>query len=169
MSRLLLSAAVLVVFTATSLPSEALAQEGALHPVAPQPPQSPTSNNSVISAPAQNCVLPLFSAAGFRSMTLRGNEARLSEKDRIDVKEINITVFSGDAATKVTTSVLSTEASYFPSQNLAQGPGDVHIIHYVDGTDASGDDWTYDFKREKVSIRHNVRVEFTQALNDPLK
>jgi hypothetical protein len=133
------------------------------------PPPSPSSNNSVISAPAQNWVLPLFSAAGFRSMTLRGNEARLAEKDRIDVKEINITVFSGDAATKVTSSVLSTEASYFPSQNLAQGPGNVHIIHYIDGTDASGENWTYDFKREKVSIRRNVRVEFQQALNDPLK
>jgi len=141
--------------------------EVALHPPAPAP-AAPAGGN-VISEPMQNWVLPLFSATGFRSMTLRGNEAQVISKNRIDVKEINITVFSGDAATKITTSVLSTEASYFPAQNLAEGPSHVHIIHYIDGTDASGDNWTYDFKREKVSIRHDVRVEFQQALNDPLK
>jgi len=132
-------------------------------------PQPAASSNAEITAPAHNWVLPLFTPTGFRSETLRGNEARMTTKDRIDVKEINITVFSSDAKTTITTSVLSTEASYFPSLNFAKGPGMVHIIHYVDGTDASGEDWTYDFKQEKVSLRHNVRVEFAQALNDPLK
>jgi len=127
------------------------------------------ADSAPITAPAHNWILPLFSPLGYRTLTLRGNEARLTDKDHIDVTEINVTIFSGDQATLVTTSVLSSQATYVPSLNLAYGPGHVRIIRLTDNSEASGEDWSYDFAHEKVSIHRNVRVVFHQALNDFLK
>jgi hypothetical protein len=124
---------------------------------------------AAITAPAHNWVLPLFTPNGYRSWTLRGDEVRFTSKDRIDVTFINITVFSGDAATIPTTSVLSEQASYFPALSLASGKGRVRIIRNIDGTEASGEDWSYDFTHEKVSIHRNVEVTFQQVLKDFLK
>ena len=52
------------------------------------------------SSPAKNWVLPLFTKEGFRSMTLSGDEVHPVSSDRIDVVNILITVFSGDASAR---------------------------------------------------------------------
>jgi hypothetical protein len=132
-------------------------------------PVGAANSDPVFNAPATNWVLPVFSPLGYRSFTLRGDEARLAKKDEIDVTNINITVFTGDAAAQVTSIVLSPQATYFPSRMQASGPSSVRIIRTADGTDAYGENWTYDFKTEKVSLRRNVRIVFKQQLNDFLK
>jgi hypothetical protein len=118
-------------------------------------------------APAQNWVLPLFSdKEGHRTMTLRGSEVRPLGQ-RIGVTDLSITIFSGDAAARVDSILLSAEAVFSPKENRAAGDKTVRFIR--DDIEVTGTGWTYDHAQKKVSLRENVRVTFAAQLNDILK
>ena len=118
--------------------------------------------------PAKNWVLPLFTAKdGFRSMTLRGSEVRPLGTTRIEVTDLNITVFSGDAAAHVETILLSPAAVFLPKEKRATGEKSVRLIH--DDIEVTGEGWTYDHEAKKVSLDRHVRVVFSAQLNDILK
>jgi hypothetical protein len=118
-------------------------------------------------SPAQDWKLPLFTKEGFRSMSLRGDRVYPVSAERIDVENIEITAFSGDAAQRVTSILLSAKASYFPKLQHASGPGAVRVIR-GDG-EISGEDWTYEKAGEKVSIRRNARIVLNANIGDMLK
>ena len=129
-----------------------------LLPAAPPPAATP---------PAVNWVLPLFTdKEGFRSMTLRGSEVRPQGRS-IAVTDLNITIFSGDAAARVDSILLSREATFFPKENRASG---TQSVRYIRGDiDVTGVGWDYDHAGKKISLRDQVRVTFTAQLNDILK
>lgn len=127
---------------------------------APAPP-------AVASVPAMNWVLPLFTdKEGWRTMTLRGTDVRQA-KDHLAVTDLSITVFSGDAAAKVDTILLSPDAQYYPKENRATGAKAVRVIR--DDIEVTGNGWNYDHAAKKVSLDNNVRVVFRAELNDILK
>ena len=120
------------------------------------------------SVPAKNWVLPLFTAKeGYRSMTLRGSEVRPVGNNRIEVTDLNITVFSGDAAATVESILLSPAAAFFPKEKRASGDKSVRLIR--DDIEVTGEGWTYDHDAKKVFLARNVRVVFRAQLNDILK
>lgn len=129
-------------------------------------PLSP-SKEITFETPARNWALPLFSKEGYHTLTLRGASATPVGTDRIDVSDINITVFSGDAEAKVETVVLSPAATFLLTDRFARGATDVRLIR--DDLEVSGSGWSYDFKAKKVSIARNTRVVFYSALPDILK
>ncbi len=119
------------------------------------------------SAPAVNWVLPLFSdKEGHRTMTLRGTEVRPSGKT-VTVTNLNITTFSGDAAAKVDSILLSPLAVFSQKENRASGDQTVRFIQ--DDIEVTGSRWSYDHATKKVSLQENVRVTFSAKLNDILK
>ena len=133
------------------------------HAQAPQPAPAPP-----VAVPAKNWVLPLFTAKdGFRSMTLRGSEVRPVGTTRVEVVDLSITVFSGDAAANVETMLLSPAASFFPKEKRATGEKTVRLIR--DDIELVGEGWTYDHEGKRVSLARNVRVVFRAQLNDILK
>jgi hypothetical protein len=118
-------------------------------------------------APAVNWVLPIFTdKEGFRSMTLRGTEVRPTGKN-IEVTDLSITIFSGDAATQVDSMLLSPSAVFTPKENRAGGEKSVRFIR--DDIEVTGVGWNYDHTAKKVSLQQNVRVTFRAQLNDILK
>ncbi len=139
----------------------AQAPKSALSPAAP-------ASSAPVAVPAKNWILPLFTAKdGFRSMTLRGSEVRPVSPARIDVTDLSITVFSGDAAAHVETILLSPAAIFFPKEKRASGDKSVRLIR--DDIEVTGEGWTYDHHGKKVSFARNVRVVFRAQLNDILK
>ncbi len=121
-----------------------------------------------VGAPAKNWVLPLFTdKEGFHTMTLRGSEARAVGDDQLDVTDLNITVFSGDAAAHVDTMLLSPQASFFQSEKRANGDHFVRVIR--DDLEASGQRWTYDYVQKKVTLDGRVRIVFRAELKDLLQ
>jgi hypothetical protein len=128
--------------------------------------QEPASQDG---APAKNWSLALFTKEGYHSMTLRGTEVRQVSEDRIDVVDINITVFSGDASARIDKIILSPSASYFPRENRASGAQSVRVIMVDDGAEITGEDWTCDEVGKKVSIRRHAHVTFRQQLPDILR
>jgi hypothetical protein len=136
---------------------------------APTAPSAKTNGTAATSggAPAVNWVLPIFTdKEGFRSMTLRGSEVRPTGKS-IEVTDLSITIFSGDAATQVDSMLLSPSAVFTPKENRAGGEKSVRFIR--DDIEVTGVGWTYDHTAKKVSLQQNVRVTFRAQLNDILK
>ena len=118
-------------------------------------------------APAQNWVLPIFTdKEGYRSMTLRGTEVRPRGKD-VEVTDLSITVFTGDASARVDSILLSPAAVFHTKENRASGDKAVRFIR--DDFEVTGVGWTYDHAARKVSLQSNVRVTFRTPLNDILK
>ncbi len=118
-------------------------------------------------APAENWVLPIFTdKEGYRSMTLRGTEVRPRGRD-IEVTDLNITVFSGDAAARVDSILLSASAVFYPKENRAAGEKSVRFIR--DDFEVTGVGWNYEHAARKVSLQSKVRVTFRTPLNDILK
>ena len=120
-----------------------------------------------INPTVKNWVQPLFTKEGYHKLTLRGDQMKPVSRDEINVKNINITVFSGDASEKIGTVVLAPTATFLVDERFAKGKEHVRLIR--DDFDLSGDDWTYDVDHEKVSIAHNTRVVFHEVLPDILK
>ena len=59
------------------------------------------AQSAPLSPPARNWTLPLFTKEGFRQMTLQGDEVQPVTADRIEIKGMNVTVFSGGPDGKV--------------------------------------------------------------------
>ena len=117
---------------------------------------------------AKNWVLPIFTdKEGVRSMTLRGSAVQPVGANRIDVTDLNVTVFSGDAAARVESVLLAQSASFFPKTNLATGEKHVRLVR--DDFEISGDGWSYNHASKKISLKQNTRVVFRAELNDILK
>src|SRR4051794_4319324 len=60
--------------------------------------------------PIVNFRVPDFTPEGNRAWLVRGSEARYVGDNQVDVKELNLTIFTGDANGKVETLFLSPEA-----------------------------------------------------------
>jgi lipopolysaccharide export system protein LptC len=127
-----------------------------------------TPATAIATPPATNWVLPIFTdAEGYRSMTLRGSEVRATNDKAIAVTNLNITIFSGDAAARVDSILLSPRATFLPKENRATGDSTMRFIR--DDVEVTGIGWTYDHNTKKVSLAQNVRVVFHARLNDILK
>ena len=120
--------------------------------------------------PVINFRLPLFNAEGFRVWMIRGSEGRYESADRIAVKELTLSVFSGKADEKVDTLILSPNALVNRPDSVVTGTSTIRVIN--DQLEASGIDWKYTQlgkKNFKVSIAKNVRVVFQAEFKDLLK
>lgn len=117
---------------------------------------------------AKNWSLPLFTKDGHRTMTLRGSEARTVTVSRIDITDLNITTFTGDASAKVESILLCRElASFFPDEKLVRGTAEVRLVR--DDVEITGEQWVYDHAAKKVSIARHTRITFKAQLPDLLK
>lgn len=117
--------------------------------------------------PIVNFSLPLFNAANYRTWLVRGSEARFAADDRIEIKELTLSIFSGNADEKVDTLILSPVAIVNRRDWIASGPSTIRVIS--DQFEASGTQWTYARKDKKVSIAKHVRVTFRAEFKDFLK
>jgi len=121
------------------------------------------------AAPAKNLSMRLFTPQGYHQMDLQGNEARSISSDQIDIVDMNIAVFSGDAAARPDSVILSPAASFFLRESRASGDGAVRLIDYRNNFEVTGEQWVYENTRKKISIARNVRVVIHAALPDLLK
>ena len=152
---------------AQTAPAAKSATAAPVAPVAPAAIRAADPAGERVSTPAFNWVLPLFTdKEGFRSMTLRGSEVRPIGRD-IAVTDLSITTFSGDAAARVDSILLSPAAIFYPKENRAGGEKSVRFIR--GDIEINGSDWTYDHAAKKLSLRRAVRVTFQAQLNDILK
>lgn len=126
-----------------------------------------TSTRIANDAPIINFRLPTFSPEGFRQWLVRGSEARLLSAKEIDIHELTLTIFSGDAQDRIETMILSPEAKVHTESQTVSGPDTIRVIR--DDLEASGADWTYDHREKRIVMKKNVRVTFRAELKNFLQ
>lgn len=126
----------------------------------------PDAAGLIATAPVQNFRLPTFNADGHRHLMLRAGEATRPAPDRIQVKEMELTLFKGDASGSIDAMVAAPSASFWPDRQLAEGAESVRLER-ADLT-VTGADWTYDHPGQSVVIRRDARVVFHQTLDKVL-
>ena len=119
------------------------------------------------SEPAKNFILPTFTREGYYSMRLCGSEARMLTLRLIELDDMNLTVFSGDASNRVDSVLLSPIARVSLDEDIARGPVTIRLIR--DDLDLTGEQWTYNHAKKSISIAKDVRVVFHSELKDLLK
>ncbi|MBA3848946.1 MAG: hypothetical protein C0502_02995 [Opitutus sp.] len=121
-------------------------------------------------APVVNFRLPTFTPEGHREWLVRGTEARMRSPEEIDVRELTLTVFAGDATDKITTMILAPVAKVLPDDRTVTGPESIRVIN--DEFEASGAEWRVHQAAERtveISMRRNVRVTFRAELKNLLQ
>jgi hypothetical protein len=122
---------------------------------------------TVLAPPARDWTLPLFTKEGYRQLTLRGDVVQAVTADRVEIKGMNVTVFSGLADGRVDSVVLSPAATFLINEKVAHGDSTVRVVR--DDLEVTGEGWTYLYNEKKVLISRHARVVFHTALPDFLK
>jgi hypothetical protein len=117
--------------------------------------------------PVINFRLPAFNAAGYRTFMVRGSEARYATENRIGIKELTLTIFTGRPDEKIDTLILAPNAVVLPAEEVVTGSSSIRVIN--DQFEATGTDWSYSRKDKKISIAKHVRVTFNAEFKDFLK
>ena len=117
--------------------------------------------------PVLNFRLPTFTPEGHRDWLFRGDEARYLDANRIDIKEMALTVFTGTADNRAETLILSPAARLSPQDQTVAGDSTIRIIN--DRFEATGSKWTYEHAARKVTLGKDVRVRFKAELKNLLQ
>ena len=121
-------------------------------------------------APIVNFSLPKFTDPdGYRDFLVRGSEAWMTASNIIDVKELSVTVFSGDASNRIDTMMLSPAARLLPDEQIISGDSTLRVIDLQKGFEATGSDWRYTHKDKTIILHKKVRMVFRRELKDLLK
>lgn len=120
-----------------------------------------------VRAPVTDFQVATFTPHGYRAWLLRGAEGQYVSATELKITGLNLTVFTDDAANRVESIFLSPEATAALAAGQVHGPGALRLI--TDDFEATGEDWFYDHRQKKVSIRKNVRVVFHARLASILR
>lgn len=126
-----------------------------------------TTTRIATDAPIVNFRLPTFTSEGYRQWLVRGTEARLISAKEIDIRELTLTVFTGDAQDKIETMILSPAAKVLVDAQVVSGDGTIRVIN--DEFEATGSQWTYAHKEKRISMQQKVRVTFRAELKNFLQ
>ncbi len=127
------------------------------------------SPKATASAPVKNFRLPTFTEEGFRQTMIRAAEASFPNPARIDVTELELTLFTGKADEQIDAMLAAPVAIIFPQKQLSTGPETVRLER-LDLT-LTGADWSYEHgtKVKKIIIRRDAHVIMRASLGDILK
>ncbi len=128
---------------------------------------APVAGFAQITAPAYNWKLPVFTDEGYYTMLARGSRAQMVSDSQFEIEDLNLTMFSGDAAARVENVILSPSATFLPGAKTARGEKSVRFIG--DGVEASGTRWIYFHDLKKISLDGSVTVIFQAELKSLLQ
>ena len=128
---------------------------------------APASPQITATAPVKNFRLPTFTDEGWRRLMVVAAEARLPDPARIDLTEMQLTLFTGRPDEQIDAMLAAPAATFVPEKQLATGPDTVRMER-ADIT-VTGADWSYDHTLRKVVIQRDAHVTFHAAIGDILK
>lgn len=118
--------------------------------------------------PVINFRFPNFTPEGYRAWMVRGSEGHYLPKDnRIEVKELTLSVYSGKSDDKLTTMILSPAATVLTEESVVTGDSTIRVIN--DDFEATGTGWRYEYKTKKTLMKKNVRVVLQAEFKDFLQ
>ena len=114
------------------------------------------------SAPIKEFRLPLFDKTGQKTSFMRAAEALFVTTTQVDVKELQLTLFTKDGTGGFDTVLLAPEATFLTDQQIVSGKNQVRLIRL--DLEVSGSQWSYNHPEKRVLIAKNAKVVFQVEL-----
>lgn len=119
------------------------------------------------SAPVKDFRLPTFDKDGKRATFMKASEALFVTNTRIDVKEMNFTLFTKDGTGAFDTLLLAPTATFLTDKQIVSGHDSMRLLRV--NVEVTGEQWSYNHIEKRVLIGKNVRVTFQDELKDIIK
>jgi hypothetical protein len=119
------------------------------------------------NAPIKEFRLPSFDKDGQKSSFLRAAEALFVSPTQVEVKELQLTLFSKDGTGGFNTVLLAPNATFFTDQQVVRGQDLFRLIRL--DVEVTGEQWSYHHLEKRVFIAKNARVIFQEELKAILK
>lgn len=119
------------------------------------------------SAPVKDFRLPTFDKDGKRATFMKASEALFVTNTRIDVKEMNFTLFTKDGTGAFDTLLLAPTATFLTDKQIVSGNDSMRLLRV--NVEVTGEQWSYNHIEKRVLIGKNVRVTFQDELKDIIK
>lgn len=119
------------------------------------------------SAPIKEFRLPSFDKDGKKTSFMRAAEALFVSPTQVDVKELQLTLFTKDGTEGFDTVLLAPTATLLTEQQIVSGKDQVRLIRL--DVEVTGEQWSYRHLEKRVLIGKNARVIFQEELKDIIK
>lgn len=119
------------------------------------------------SAPIKDFRLPTFDKDGKRATFMKAGEALFVTTTRIDVKEMNFTLFTKDGTGAFDTLLIAPTATFLTDKQIVSGQDSMRLLRV--NVEVTGEQWSYNHVEKRVLIGKNVRVTFQDELKDIIK
>jgi hypothetical protein len=125
------------------------------------------SKSPLNGTPIKDFRLPSFDKDGKRTTFMRAAEALIVSPTRIDVKDMQFTVFTKDGTGAFDTLLLTPSAIFLTDKQFVSGSESVRVIRM--NLEITGEQWSYNHPEKRVLIGKNARVTFQDELKDIIK
>jgi hypothetical protein len=125
------------------------------------------SKSQFTGTPIKDFRLPSFDKEGKRTTFMRASEAFIASPTRIDVKDMQFTVFTKDGTGAFDTLLLTPSATFLTDKQFVSGSESVRLIRV--NLEVTGEQWSYNHPEKRVLIGKNARVTFQDELKDIIK
>jgi len=119
------------------------------------------------AAPIKNFRLPTFTVEGYREFMLRAGEAVIPDPSRVDVRDMQLTLFTRTTEEQIDALLAAPSATFLPDEQIARG-ADTLRMERADIT-VTGADWTYDHKAQKLTVGRDAHIIFRAPIGDVIK
>jgi hypothetical protein len=119
------------------------------------------------SAPVKDLILPSFDKDGKKSSFMRAAEATFVSTTQVEVKEMQLTLFTKDGTGSFDTVLLAPSATFLTDQQIVSGQESIRLIRL--DAEVSGEQWSYNHLEKRIVINKNVRVTFLEELKAIIK
>jgi hypothetical protein len=126
-----------------------------------------SSKSQLNGTPIKDFRLPSFDKDGKRTTFMRAAEALIVSPTRIDVKDMQFTVFTKDGTGAFDTLLLTPSATFLTDKQFVSGSESVRVIRM--NLEITGEQWSYNHPEKRVLIGKNARVTFQDELKDIIK
>ena len=165
-ARRVLAAALALALSAAALPVRA-----ADTPPATPAPAKPTAKSDrpqiKTSVPIKDLKIPAFDKNGHRTTYMRAGEALIISDNRIDVKDMQFTLFTKGGTDTFDTVLLAPSATFIKDKEFVSGNDSVRLIR--ENLEVTGEQWSYSHPEKRVLIAKNARVTFQDELKEIIK
>ncbi|WP_157837127.1 LPS export ABC transporter periplasmic protein LptC [Geminisphaera colitermitum] len=143
----------------------------ATHTPAASPSEKPRAEAAATdvraSAPITQFSLPLFNDEGQRLSILVAAEARVITPDHITATDMILTRYNPDEGNTIDTTLVSPSAEAFIKEQRVRGDSTVSITR--PDFQATGADWSYNHKDQRITIGRDVHLVFKAEIQNILK
>ncbi len=115
-------------------------------------------------APIRNFRLPMFNQEGYQDWHIQGDQGIYITQEKVKIIGMELNIFSGDHKNLLEATIESPKATIFPLENKAKSDNEIKVTGNT--YNLSGKNWSWNGKFKKIIINQNVKVIFTQSLEN---